>query len=123
MESISTQSPDLFSQYAQDPLLGFDEQYPEIANSHRERQSKKKRELVNKKNKSRSYISSKQSNKTGMKLIQIKIIDLTKQIENDDNIILNTQYVVTDVMDDILDHTESVVRKISKKICDQACND
>lgn len=114
---MDSSSPDLFLQCGQDPLTGFDELYPEIVKNERERQSKKKRECGKKKIITRSHIISKKS-KQGQKLIQIKITDLTSQDENDDNVIVNTQYVVTDVMDEILDHTEAVVRKISKKICD-----
>lgn len=114
-------SSDDFLQCAQDPLAGFDEAYPEIAYNQRcvERQVKKKRDSAKKKILNRSHIISKKS-KRGQKIIQIKIIDISNPEDSDDNIIVNTQYVVSEVVDDILDHTEAVVRKISKKICDES---
>lgn len=55
--------------------------------------------------------------KKGHRLIKIEVCDLTFD-DNRDNIILSTQYVVEDTVDEIMDFTESVIRKISKKMCD-----
>lgn len=37
--------------------------------------------------------------------------------EDDDGVVLSAQYVVQEPVDEILDLTETVVRKIAKKLC------
>lgn len=56
--------------------------------------------------------------KKGYRLIKIEVCDLTFDDNRGSNIILSAQYVVEDTVDEIMDCTESVIRKISKKMCD-----
>lgn len=115
-----------FSQYAQDPLENFDELYPDLSIKHREpkeRKSKPKRENAKKKNnlQPKSFVISKEPRR-GIHLIKIKVIDLTmdsqQSLDSDnDESILSAQYVVKDAVDEIMDLTESVINKISKKLC------
>lgn len=118
----------MFSQYAQDPLDNFTQQYQDLFKNQSikyEKKRKQKRELTKKKANvsSKSFVISKESR--GIKLIQIKILDLQKESilsssneeDSEDNVVLSAQYVVPDPVDEINDLTEVLVRKISKKLC------
>lgn len=67
-----------------------------------------------------TFVINNESTK-GSRLIKIQIIDIseTKQEneESNENIILNAQYVASDGYDEIIESTESVINKISKKLC------
>ncbi|KAL0883314.1 hypothetical protein ABMA27_016725 [Loxostege sticticalis] len=118
----------MFSQYAQDPLENFTQQYQELLKNQPiklEKKRRQKRELTKKKMNvsSKSFVISKEHH--GIKLIQIKILDLQKEPivlspdeeDIEDNVVLSAQYVVQDSVDEITDLTEVLVRKISKKLC------
>lgn len=130
---------DIFFQCGQDPLADFSQRYPEIVLAEKQRASelappprdKKQRQTRDrsggvKKKQLRSSTSFVINNDTrkGIKLIQIKVLDLIKEPtmsskteSEDDNMVFNAQYVVRELHDEIMDLTESVVRKISKKLC------
>lgn len=105
------------SQYAQDPLEGFSQRYPELSttNQHKEKYSKNKR--VKSKHQ-KSYIISK-NQKKGHRLIQIKVIDISSDsVEKDeDKLLLSAQYIAKDEPDEIMDDTQNIIKKISKKVC------
>lgn len=77
--------------------------------------SSKKRNLSD--NEGLSYVMSKKSRK-GLRLIKIEIFDLTDHT-NSKEPALKAQHVVLDPIDEILDMSESVVRKISKTLCER----
>lgn len=127
-----------FSQYAQDPLEGFEEDYPELCKHDKSsttcvprstsRKSKPRRDNSKKKMQlqGKSFVITRETEK-GTRLIKIKVIDITMSppqlnseanSDSDSNVILRAQYVVKDHNDDILAQTESVIHKISKKLCD-----
>lgn len=63
-----------------------------------------------------SYVKSKSTSRPHH-LIKIEVFDLMESEEtNSGDSVLSAQYVVTDVVDDIFDSTETLVRKISKRI-------
>lgn len=111
------EDPDLsLLQCAQDPLEGFSEDYPELSSRNRHKKSKSKRETAKpRKLHEKSYVIHS-NKKKGRRLIQIKVFDLLSD-DSEESLVLNTQYVVRDMMDDVMDDTESVIRKISKKLC------
>lgn len=131
---MSDSSEIIFSQYAQDPLENFTQQYQELfgaqpVESRTEKKGRSKRDVPTKKKaniSSRSFVIRK--DQKGSKLIQIKIIDLSSErsslsqiqqtdVESADSVVLSAQYVVQEPVDEVLDLTESLVRKISKKLC------
>lgn len=133
--SILTQDGHIvFSQYAQDPLEGvelFNEQDTELSKKiknalgkTKNRKSKLKMEnKVIKRNVSGhrpSFVINNEPN-PGKKLIKIEIIDISSSSDqnpvNEENVLLSAQYVVKDGYDEIVDSTESVINKISKKLC------
>lgn len=76
----------------------------------------KKSEILN----NLSYVSRK-GKENGHHLIKITIYELlpgVKRSDVDDNVCLSAQYIVEDKYDEILDYTETVVKKIVKKISD-----
>lgn len=123
----------MFEQYAQDPLANFDEDYPVLARLQREPKKKKvaKRNVrengtQNKTNRKEvsSFVINKQPIR-GSRLIRIQVLDLETRPQEEDSgdtdeekILLSAQYVVrNDVYDDVMDDTEDLINKISKKIC------
>lgn len=67
-----------------------------------------------------SYVITK-PNRRACRLIKIEIIDLIPpETLNTDNSIVSAQYIVSDNVDDIMTMTESLVHKISKKICNES---
>lgn len=112
-----------------DPWVGLTQECEEIQRNHvnslpvsQEKRTRRKPRIAKKKACSlKSHVISKASNK-GVRLIQIKIIDLTNEPANEcsdeeDNVVISAQYVVSDAVDEIMDMSESVIRKISKKLC------
>lgn len=127
----------MFSQYAQDPLEGFSQRFPMIPpvttpmtinETKREKRHKKKRDLTQRKKRvlSKSFVISKESR--GSKLIQIKIIDLStpsiptayceSECDDEDRTSVSAQYVVKEPYDEILDLTNNIIKKISKRLSD-----
>lgn len=74
-------SPDIFSQYAQDPLENFTQNYEELIRNQPKR--KHKRDLPKKKTdiSAKSFVISKE--RQGYKMIQIKILELSKDPPSD----------------------------------------
>lgn len=123
----------MFSQYAQDPFRtasAFEQACPELCRpARKERQPKpvpKRKNSKCKKSRLRgaSYVINNEIQK-GIRLIKIKVIDICDKSpvksnteSEEENIVLSAQYVVKDVLDDIMDDTETVIRKICKKISD-----
>ncbi|XP_028167786.1 uncharacterized protein LOC114358105 [Ostrinia furnacalis] len=120
----------IFSQYAQDPLDNFTQQYEEMFSKMpaKVKVEKKNRQKPLKKNgvSSKSFVITKEQR--GTKLIQIKILDLavdqsSRTVSNgadgeeDDSTVLSAQYVVHDPVDEIMDLTETLVKTISKRLC------
>lgn len=65
--------------------------------------------------------------KKGIRLIQIKVLDIsdhqTAASDSEEVIVLNAQYVVSEPTDNIMDETQTLINKISKKLCDDnSCN-
>ena len=117
----------MFSQYAQDPLEGFSEIFPTtVAKKSKPRRREKtiQTNIMKKQRGMRSFVMRKLQRR-GTKLIKISVLDLSNDniisadSENDnENVILKAQYIVIDAVDNILDETESLVRKISKSLID-----
>lgn len=118
-----------FYQDAQDPLEGFSEAYPHLceqatdtSNTRKRKVNKSYRETSKRRSivKTDSFVVRKEA-KHGRKLIQIKVVDLTEGCQtrdiDEDSALISAQYVVTEQVDDILDETERVINKISKKLC------
>lgn len=123
----------VFSQYAQDPLENFTQQCEELFGKQPtklkidKRNGKQKREPSKKNGVSlKSFVISKEQR--GSRLIQIKILDLAADQaarttaqgadgDDDESVVLSAQYVVQDSVDEIMDLTETLVRKISKRLC------
>lgn len=122
-EDLENDIPDFIpSQCAQDPLEGFSEQFPEFSSKSRQiikKTKNKRQEVKTSEIDQKSFMISKGRNK-GHKLIQIKVIDLTSR-EKEDDIVLSAQYVVKDIVDEVLNDTQNVLKKISKKLCDDDC--
>lgn len=115
----------------------FEEDFPELTNNPQNgcEEKKKKKKIATPKVKRRKQEQTSISQKTnkcmssyvktkyegnGHRLIKIKIYDLIKSpqilCENDGASVV-AQYVVTELFDDILDQTETLVNKISKRLC------
>lgn len=78
-----------------------------------------------------SYVITKDQRK-GKRLIQIQVVDLENEAaaylrssadttqcseySDNDSVILSAQYVMRDSIDEIMEHTESLIRTISRKI-------
>ncbi|XP_028177330.1 uncharacterized protein LOC114365073 [Ostrinia furnacalis] len=127
------QSPDIMlSQYAQDPLEGFTQEFPELSSRlhahaclQRKVKKPKHQKGVSKRRlgPTKSYVIRK--NQKGKRLIKIEIVDLSEmgsasssEIEDqEDNVLLSAQYMIQDSYDEIMDLTDNLVQKISKKLC------
>lgn len=121
-------SQDIFTQYAQDPLENFTQQYKDLFGSQStEVKQKRKKRVVSRQPKKvplKSFVVSKEQR--GIKLIQIKVLELTTDYDagktssetaaKNENVVLSAQYVVRDSMDEIMDMTECVIKKISKHL-------
>lgn len=112
----------------------FEEAYPDLANnpistpspSPAPNQSSKKlktRVMKHKRRLNSSFVKSKVSLKSGVRVIQIKVLDLLREGdikddigEDDDRVALSAQYIVRDPVDNIMDSTESLISKISKSL-------
>lgn len=121
----------VLSQYAQDPLENFTQQCEDLFGMQLTKTKtgkKRKRESVKKNGvSSKSFVIRKEQK--GSKLIQIKIFEMMRDattrvttqdsdVEGEaDNLVLSAQYVAQDPVDEIIDLTETLVRKISKKLC------
>lgn len=122
-------------QHAQDWYTEkFEEAYPDLANnpistpspSQTPNQTSKKlktRVIKHKKRLNSSFVKSKISLKSGLRVIQIKVLDLLREgdikddiSEDDDRVALSAQYIVRDTVDNIMDSTESLISKISKSL-------
>lgn len=120
-----------FSQYAQDPFQlpqEFDNSdlYKKIKKTIDNPKVKKRTAKVNNKIIKRSqghppcFVINNEAGK-GSKLIRIQIIDIKDGVpdlnEQDEKVLLSAQYVANDGYDEIIDCTEGVINKISKKLC------
>lgn len=125
----------IFSQYAQDPL-GFreDEEEEEVSELFKKVTSAKTKAKPNKpkprlnkivKRSARghppSFVINNEAAK-GNRLVKIQIINISDSVpdqndETGENVLLSAQYVASDGYDEIIDSTESVINKISKKLC------
>lgn len=131
----------MLSQFTYDPWDGLTQACDEIVDKnqggdcHTPREKRAKRKTDNIKNKARStaksYVMHRQRTK-GLRLIQIKVFDIANEPtgsfrsvtresdvygNEEDNMMLSAQYVVSEAVDEIMDMTETVIRKISKKLC------
>lgn len=109
--------------WAQDPLARFEEDYPELVNKpvQEQKKSKLKQRSIKKKNKQTASFVVTKGLRRGRRLIKIQVVDLTNEdvkegSDNEDNILLSAQYVVTDPIDEIMDQTENLINKISKSL-------
>lgn len=112
------ETPDLWLPCAQNPL----EDYDEVAASVEARQASRKRKSQKKRKASSSYIITKIPRK-GRHKIKIEIIDLNPQIGSStplENVAVSAQYIVCDVVDEIMDMSENLIKKICKKVCDDS---
>lgn len=125
-----TQDTFLFSQYAQDPLEEFlleEEEESALVKKLKSGIQKKNKERRSKRNLSNkvfkrsghdrlsSFIINNKAEK-GTRLLKIQIFDLNKDSDDEDNVVLSAQYLVDDNYDEVIDHAESVIHKISKKL-------
>lgn len=128
-------TPIMFSQYAQDPLEGFDEQLEQETTLSRrivdaitnpipkKRKGKVTNRIVKRSSTGRppSFVINNDACK-GNKLVRIQIIDISCSVpdtskEDDDNVLLSAQYVASDGYDEVIENAEGLINKISKKIC------
>lgn len=125
-----------FSQYAQEFELPqeFDDSdlYKKIKSAI-ENPKPKKRKALNIKNKiikrnvghTPSFVINNEAGK-GNKLVKIQIIDIRDGVpdtnDQDEKVLLSAQYVANDGYDEIVDCTEGVINKISKKLCGYSLN-
>lgn len=65
---------------------------------------------------STSFVMSK--TRKGSRLIKIQVLDLMEK--DGENIIVSAQHAVIDPIDEILDITENLIKKISKKLCNDS---
>lgn len=65
--------------------------------------------------KSSSYVYNELTEK-GHHLVKIAVYDLCE--ENSEKAVLNAQYVVRDIVDEVMDMVENIIRIISKKVCE-----
>lgn len=113
----------------------FEEAYPELANKPNLSPSPTPTQNQRTKNKGKirvtkpklrlntSFVMSKTSVKKGLRVIQIKVMDLHNAGEikgdisdDDEKVTLSAQYIVRDPVDNIMDSTESLIGKISKSL-------
>lgn len=68
--------------------------------------------------------------KKGLRLIQIQVLDITSTLlneqqeptsDNQNDVILSAQYVMTELVDHVMEETQSLINKISKKLCGDTC--
>lgn len=116
----------LCSQYAQDPNEGVTEYLQELRNQAAElKKIEQKKEAAKKRSgiSSSSFVISKA--KKGIRMIRIQVLDLENNTstysssecsDSAENVMLSAQYVLSDTFDEIMDLTENVIRKISKKL-------
>lgn len=124
-----------FSQYAQDPYqlpIEFDDSdlYKKVRNTicnpkPKKRDNNKTTKVNNKiikRNLARPpcFVINNEAAQ-GSKLIKIQIIDIRDGVPNqngegEENVLLSAQYVASDGYDEIIECTEGVVNKISKKL-------
>jgi hypothetical protein len=127
----------VFSQYAQDPFelpQKFDDSdlYKKVKNTIDSQKTKQRKGNTSNKIVKKSigrppcFVINNKAGK-GSRLIKIQIIDIKDGVtdQNDDQnekVLLNAQYVANDGYDDIIDSTEEVINKISKKMCGYSVN-
>lgn len=132
----SDDSSIMLSQFAYDPWEGLTQRCNEIMDKNqtsepqapREKRVRRKPEPVRKAQKlTESYVISRERIR-GIRLIKISVCDLRSEppasfvqesggTVDEDSVVLSAQYVVTDSVDEIMDLTETVIRKITKKLC------
>lgn len=130
-------TPIVFSQYAQDWSEVFREAEEEEEESELVKKIKKSKTGSPKTKKAKGKVTNKivkrslrghpptfvinNEAKKGNRLVKIQIIDISETMpeneESDENITLIAQYVASDGYDEIIESTESVINKISKKLC------
>ncbi|CAG9791197.1 unnamed protein product [Diatraea saccharalis] len=121
-------------QCAQDPLEGFTEDILKMQSSskslkrtrHNRKIKCKRRQSIQLDQTAKycgpvSFVINSAPTK-GLRLIRIQVIELDRlqrisDSVNDNSVLLNSQYVVKDVGDEIMDQTEKIINNISKKIC------
>lgn len=110
-----------FSQYAQGfptPSLSWQTSEPQP------RASKKPKVRRQKRKQTPTYQSFVINNekKKGVRLIQVQVLDINDQQEpaapDGEVVVMSAQYVVTEPVDYIMDETQALINKISKKLCD-----
>lgn len=69
----------------------------------------------NRKTRNSSYVYNKISGK-GHHLVKIAVFDLSE--ENNQSVVLSAQYVCRDIIDEVMDMVENIIRIISKKVCE-----
>ncbi|KAH9636829.1 hypothetical protein HF086_017072 [Spodoptera exigua] len=115
-------SPDIrFSQYAQGfptPSLSWHTPEPQP------RASKTPKVRRQKRNQTPTYQSFVLNNekKKGVRLIQVQVLDINEQQEpatpDGEVVVMSAQYVVTEPVDYVMDETQALINKISKKLCE-----
>lgn len=117
-------SPDLvFSQYGQGfptPSLSWhvpEQQGPTCKKPRAKREGQKRKQFN-----CQSYVINNEKKK-GLRLIQIQVLNISDQQEsdNDDAIVMSAQYVVSEPVDYVMEETQSLINKISKKLCEDNC--
>ncbi|KAL0839206.1 hypothetical protein ABMA28_015978 [Loxostege sticticalis] len=119
----------MLSQYTYDPWEGLTQACQEIMDRPETTEPQATQALREKKRRSsaKSYVINRERLR-GIRLIQIRVSDLTSEpscstvrdpehSDSEDNVVLSAQYVVTEHNDEIMDMTDSIIRKISKKLC------
>lgn len=120
---IGINTQELFFQCAQDPLAGFSQEFPVIESSATKNKSRPRPKRSSRKPspgderrrklQRSSFVLNRTAQCNGRRLIQIKVMDIS---DNSDKVILSAQYVVRDIIDNILDQTERIIRNISENL-------
>lgn len=102
----------------QDPLAGWDEHNERMKKQLAAEAAVKKKEIKIKKRKNKeslSYVISKMPQR-GRRVIKIQIYEYDERLDSNCESV-RVQYSSADVCDEIMDLAETIVGKISKKIC------
>ncbi|XP_048486984.1 uncharacterized protein LOC125490756 [Plutella xylostella] len=102
----------------------FDSDVEEVRPSSPERTIAKKKSVAARQSRKRraeddtttSYVMSK-SPRPGHRLVRIEVVDLNSSTSDSECVVLKAQYVVTHPVDEIIDMTENLVKKITKTMC------
>lgn len=123
---------DLWFSHAQ-PLEDYDNdviEFPVVTGQDAKNKNKKKVQKnkmeQRKKLASSSYVITK-APRRALKRIKIEIFDISggpaSSSSNSENSVISAQYIVSEVVDEIMDRSEKLVSEICEKLCKDSCYD